>query len=326
MREKRRPRLGQHFLSSPRYQRKIIEALPLRGNELVVEVGPGTGAMTGWLAEEARQVVAVEVDRKLADDLQERFRDRKNIEIRHGDILECDPGEVCRDFHEPKCFVFGNLPYHISSPFLQHIFGFTPFLSGMGLLLQYEVAGRIGAAPGRRAYGFLSVLTQYYSRPKLLWKVPPRAFAPPPQVESAFMQFEFPGAGKDDAIEDEEAFLISSALASGKSARRWSTIWRRPCLAETSPICLPNWGWIPASGRNRSTWKYSRRFTGGWATGSVRCFVGDFKCLCYDSNRHNIQGGKDDFQQHFEGHSARRLGRVWNEYDGPRGGRCSPDH
>ena len=207
MREKRRPRLGQHFLSSPRYQRKIIEALPLRGNELVVEVGPGTGAMTGWLAEGARQVVAVEVDRKLADDLQERFRDWKNIEIRHGDILECDPGEVCREFHEPKCFVFGNLPYHISSPFLQHIFGFTPFLSGMGLLLQYEVAGRIAAAPGRRAYGFLSVLTQYYSRPKLLWKVPPGAFAPPPQVESAFMQFEFPGAGKDDAIEDEEAFL-----------------------------------------------------------------------------------------------------------------------
>ena len=90
MREKRRPKLGQHFLSSPGYQRKIIEALPLQGNELVVEVGPGTGAMTGGLAKRAGQVVAVEVDRRLADDLEERFRDRKNVEIRHGDLLEFD--------------------------------------------------------------------------------------------------------------------------------------------------------------------------------------------------------------------------------------------
>ena len=207
MREKRRPKLGQHFLSSPGYQRKIIEALPLQGDELVVEVGPGTGAMTGGLAERARRVVAVEVDRRLADDLEERFRDRKNVEIRHGDILEFDPGGLCREFRVPKCFVFGNLPFHISSPFLQHIFGFAPYLSGMGLLLQYEVAGRIVAAPGRRAYGFLSVLAQYYSRPKLLWKVPPEAFAPPPQVQTGFVQFEFPGAGKDYGIEAEEGFL-----------------------------------------------------------------------------------------------------------------------
>ena len=104
MREKRRPKLGQHFLSSPGYQQKIIEALPLQGDELVLEVGPGTGAMTGGLAERARRVVAVEVDRRLADDLEKRFRDRKNVEIRHGDILEFDPGGLCREFRVPEMF------------------------------------------------------------------------------------------------------------------------------------------------------------------------------------------------------------------------------
>ncbi len=207
MRGNQRPKLGQHFLVSPEHQKKILESLPLRGNDLVVEVGPGNGVMTGCLADRAGQVVAVELDRELASNLKERFKGQRNVQIRQGDILNFDLADLCREFQIQTCFVFGNLPYYISSAFLQRIFRFSSFLSGMGLLLQREVAGRIAAAPGCRAYGFLSVLVQYYSCPKVLWRVPPRAFSPPPKVQSAFVDFIFPGKEEIHDIKEREDFF-----------------------------------------------------------------------------------------------------------------------
>ena len=207
MRGNQRPKLGQHFLVSPEYQKKILEVLPLRGGDLVVEVGPGHGAMTGGLADRAGQVVAVELDRELASDLQKRFKGQRNVQIRQGDILNFDLADLCQEFQIQTCFVFGNLPYYITSAFLQRIFGFTSFLSGMGLLVQREVAGRIAASPGSRAYGFLSVLSQYYSCPKVLWRVPPEAFSPPPTVQSAFVEFRFPGEGEIHDVTEREAFF-----------------------------------------------------------------------------------------------------------------------
>lgn len=207
MRGKQRPKLGQHFLVSPEHQKKILEALPLRGSDLVVEVGPGNGAMTEGLADRAGQVIAVELDKKLVSYLQKRFKGYGNVQIRQGDILNFDLADLCGEFQIQTCFVFGNLPYYISSAFLQRIFGFASFLSGMGLLLQREVAGRVAAVPGRRAYGFLSVMAQYYSCPKVLWRVPPVAFSPPPTVQSAFVEFVFPGRGGIRDTKEKEAFF-----------------------------------------------------------------------------------------------------------------------
>ena len=205
--KRKRPKLGQHFLSSIHYQREIIAALPIGSEDLVIEVGSGKGAVTGLLAERARQVVAVEVDAVLAESLERQLSGFENLQVRRQDILETDIAEVCKGHGAERCFLFGNLPYFITSPFLRHAFGFVERLRGMGLLIQLEVAERITSAPGSKAYGFLSVMSQFYSRPKILLHVPPEAFTPPPKVQSAFVRFDFPGKGSELEVPNGKAFL-----------------------------------------------------------------------------------------------------------------------
>ncbi len=184
-----RPKLGQHFLADARFRRRIVEALNLHPDDLVIEIGAGRGAMTSLLAERARRVVAIELDSRLAKHLREVFADEQQIEVLSADILSTDIGGICRRHEAEKCVVFGNLPYYITSPILQHLLAFRAWLRGMTLLVQREVVERLTAEPGTRAFGYLSVLAQVYSRPRLLFGVPPGAFAPPPRVRSALVEF-----------------------------------------------------------------------------------------------------------------------------------------
>jgi len=202
----RRPKLGQHFLSSAGYRRRIVEALDLQGDDLVIEIGPGRGAMTEPLAERVRQVVAVELDASLAEVLQRRFIG-KNIEILSGDILQTDLAEVARRHRVEKCFVFGNLPYYITSPIVHHLMEFASTIRGMALLVQREVADRLTARPRSRAYGYLSVLAQFLSEPRLAFVVPPGAFAPPPKVQSALVDFRMRCKFPDWVRDDQACFL-----------------------------------------------------------------------------------------------------------------------
>ncbi|HMD96514.1 MAG TPA: 16S rRNA (adenine(1518)-N(6)/adenine(1519)-N(6))-dimethyltransferase RsmA [Terriglobia bacterium] len=197
MASRRRPKLGQHFLADPRFRRRIVDALPLSQGELVVEIGPGRGAMTGLLVERASRVVAIELDSALVEALRREFHGETHLEVIETDILATDIGQLCRERHAEKCFVFGNIPYYITSPILHHLFGFHASICGMALLMQYEVAARLIARPGRREYGYLTVLARAFSSPRLLLQVPPGAFSPPPQVSSALVGFEMrppPGA------------------------------------------------------------------------------------------------------------------------------------
>lgn len=186
----RRPKLGQHFLVDNHVRQRIVESAPLEANDLVIEIGPGRGAMTGLLAARARSVVAVELDAALAEQLQEKFGGDPRIEIAKGDILSTDLADTCHRHGAADCFVFGNLPYYITSPILHHLFRYRKSIRGMALLVQREVAERITAAPGSRAYGYLSVLAHLYSEPRLAFSVRPGAFSPPPKVQSALVQFE----------------------------------------------------------------------------------------------------------------------------------------
>jgi 16S rRNA (adenine1518-N6/adenine1519-N6)-dimethyltransferase len=203
---KRRPKLGQHFLASEAYRRRIIEALGLRGDDLVIEIGPGRGAMTELLAERVKQVVAAELDASLAEALQQQFLG-KNIQILAGDILTTDLAAICRRHGVEGCFVFGNLPYYITSPIIHHLLDFAPWIRGMVLLVQREVADRLTALPGSRAYGYLSVLAQSYSEPRLAFVVPPGAFAPPPKVQSALVDFRMHSKFPDWVRDDQARFL-----------------------------------------------------------------------------------------------------------------------
>jgi 16S rRNA (adenine1518-N6/adenine1519-N6)-dimethyltransferase len=186
----RRPKLGQHFLASPAFRRRITDALPTRRDDLVIEIGAGRGAMTPLLAERAACVVAVELDSRLAEHLQKEFSGREGIEILQADILKLDVAELCRSHGVEQAFVFGNLPYYITSPILHHLLESASHIRGMAFVVQREVALRITASPGARAYGYLSVLAQCYSRPRIAFSIPPGAFAPPPAVHSALVTFE----------------------------------------------------------------------------------------------------------------------------------------
>lgn len=192
----RRPKLGQHFLASPGYRQRIVDALPLHPEDLIVEIGPGRGAMTALLADRARRVVAVELDEKLAQDLTVEFQADLPVEIIHADILSTDFSSLCRKYGSDQCFVFGNLPYFITSPIIHHLMDSARWIRGMALLVQREVAMRVTARPGSRDYGYLSVLVRLHSEAIIALRVPPGAFSPPPKVHSALVLFsmrpEFP--------------------------------------------------------------------------------------------------------------------------------------
>lgn len=203
----RRPKLGQHFLADARYCSRIVDALGLRADELVVEIGPGHGAMTELLASQAQGVVAIEVDNGLVNELQQKFRQTPNIEIIHADVLTTDIAAICHERKVSQCYVFGNLPYYITSPVIHHVLGFAANVRAMGLLVQREVADRLVAQPGSRDYGYLTVFANLYSDPKAVLQVPAGAFSPLPKVQSAFVRFAMHPADFNVKGENEQEFL-----------------------------------------------------------------------------------------------------------------------
>ncbi len=216
------PKLGQHFLSDTRFRRRISDALNVHADDLVIEIGAGRGAMTGLLAERAWRVVAIELDAVLAQKLKEKLSAEPRIEILEADILTVDIARICRRYEVEKCVVFGNLPYYITSPIIHHLFSFRSCIRAMVLLVQREVAMRLVAEPRTRAYGYLSVLTELYSRPSITLRVPPGAFSPPPQIHSALVGFEmrarFPEgfeAGEGSALPTKEKTEARRALLPG---------------------------------------------------------------------------------------------------------------
>ena len=202
-----RPKLGQHFLRDRRFQRRIVESLAIQSNDLVCEIGAGRGAMTELLAARARQVVALEVDPELARRLQQKFSKRLGIEVFEADILLSDFASLCRRYEREQCFVFGNLPYYITSPILHHLMDYARWICGMGLVVQREVADRLSALPGSRPYGYLTVLTQLSTNPRIEFGIPPGAFSPPPKVDSALVSFQMKPERTRLPAEERKALL-----------------------------------------------------------------------------------------------------------------------
>jgi 16S rRNA (adenine1518-N6/adenine1519-N6)-dimethyltransferase len=157
--------------------------------DVVIEIGPGRGAMTALLAERARKVIAIEIDGALAQGLQEDFRNEPRVQIIPADVLHVDLSALCRQEGVAHAFVFGNIPYYITSPILHHLFGQRESIRSMGLLMQREVAERLTAQPGTRDYGYLTIAAQMYSQPQITLAVPPGAFSPAPKVQSSLVTF-----------------------------------------------------------------------------------------------------------------------------------------
>ena len=180
----KRRALGQHFLRDVGIARAIAELLAPTDRDLVVEIGPGEGALTGELARRSGRLIALEVDRALLDRLRRRWPE---VEVLQADARTWDYGTLVRP-PGGRVLVVGNLPYSVSKPIVTALHAARGSIDVMALMLQREVAERLAAPPGGKVYGALSVLTQAGCEVELALRVPPGAFRPPPQVDSAVVR------------------------------------------------------------------------------------------------------------------------------------------
>ena len=194
-----RKSLGQHFLADRRILGRIADALELTGDETVIEVGPGRGALTAELLPRCRRLVVIEYDRALAALLRERYAAEPKLEVVEADVLETD---FARAAGTDDFLLVGNVPYYITTPILFHALE-RPRPRRAVYLVQREVADRAAAPPGSRTYGALSVNVQAVATVRSLFRVPPGAFQPPPKVESAVIRVD----PRDDPVvaPEEEA-------------------------------------------------------------------------------------------------------------------------
>lgn len=186
----KRKALGQHFLTSPSVLRKIITVIDPRQDDLIIEVGPGRGALTWPLAARCRRLIAIEKDAGLIPGLL--GKKPENTDILERDVLDVDLGELIRRETRPgsRVKVVGNLPYSISSPFLFKLLDEPGPVSWGVFLLQKEVAERVAAQPGSKRWAPMSILFELDFRVRLCFSIPPGAFSPPPRVQSALVSLE----------------------------------------------------------------------------------------------------------------------------------------
>ncbi|HEX9124873.1 MAG TPA: 16S rRNA (adenine(1518)-N(6)/adenine(1519)-N(6))-dimethyltransferase RsmA [Methylomirabilota bacterium] len=179
--------LGQHFLRDDTVAERMVALLQPTPRDLVVEIGPGLGALTSRLARAGGRLLALEVDEVMARALIDRFAEAAHVEVLLADARSYNYSGLSALKPDPagRVLVVGNLPYSVSKPILQALVEAGPVLDEMALMLQKEVAERVAAPPGGKTYGSLSVLTQLACEARLAFTVPPGAFRPPPQVDSA---------------------------------------------------------------------------------------------------------------------------------------------
>jgi 16S rRNA (adenine1518-N6/adenine1519-N6)-dimethyltransferase len=204
-------KFGQHFLTDRHYIERIVGAIAPEANDVMVEIGPGPGALTAPLVERLDHLHAVEIDRDLAAALRVRFATTK-FTLHEADVLAFDFAEM-----GPRFRAVGNLPYNISTPFLFHLADFADALIDATFMLQKEVVDRMVAAPDTEAYGRLSVMLQYRFQMKRLFDVPPGAFTPPPKVNSAIVRM-VPLASDRPRAKDDARF--AAIVTAGFGQRR----------------------------------------------------------------------------------------------------------
>ena len=198
-------KFGQNFLIDTHVLEKIISAAGITKNDCVLEIGPGIGTMTQYLAENAGHVVAVEIDRNLIPILKETLADYDNVTVINEDILRVDIKALAEVYNGGKPIkVVANLPYYITTPIIMGLFESGVPIDNITVMVQKEVADRMKEGPGSKDYGALSLAVQYYAEPEIVANVPPNCFIPRPNVGSAVIRLtrhkEMPVQVKDPAL------------------------------------------------------------------------------------------------------------------------------
>lgn len=224
--------LGQNFLHDQHYSKKIADALNVQPNDKVIEIGPGTGALTQWLFPQQIDYTAIELDQRAIEDLKLKFGNE--INVIHSDVLEIDFNRFFTS--DKKLKVIGNIPYYITSPILFHLLEFRKNLDCFVVMIQKEVADRISAKPDSKEYGILSVQFQYFCKVENLFKVPAGAFFPVPNVDSAVVKFTFKNESELESV-DEVYFrkLVRQSFSMRRKTLRNNL---KPFLVDESKISV----------------------------------------------------------------------------------------
>jgi len=224
--------LGQNFLIDPNILRNIVSHADLTKDSAAIEIGPGIGALTEHLARAAGKVVAFEIDQRLLPVLADTLSPYDNVDIIHADILEADVKQIfeeqLQDYKD--VMVVANLPYYVTTPILLKLLMDRLPIRGLVVMMQKEVADRITASPGTKAYGSLSIAIQYYMQTEIAMIVPKAVFMPQPNVDSAVIKLTRREAPPVQVIDEEFLFKVS----------RGSFVQRRKTIINNLQSSLPN--------------------------------------------------------------------------------------
>lgn len=209
---------GQNFLIDAGALEGIIESAGVTKDDFVLEVGPGIGTLTQYLAAHARKVCAVEIDRNLLPILEDTLKDWDNVEVVPGDILKTDIGQIAeRENGGRPIKVVANLPYYITTPIILGLFESRAPMESMTVMVQKEVADRMQAGPGSKIYGALSLVVQYHSEPRIDFIVHPNSFLPQPGVDSAVVTLK---RHRQPPVEVKDEKLLFDLIRASFNQRR----------------------------------------------------------------------------------------------------------
>jgi len=211
-------KFGQNFLIDTHVLDKIIGAAGVTKDDCVLEIGPGIGTMTQYLAENARHVVAVEIDSNLIPILNETLADYENVTVIHADILKVDINQITEQYNGGRPIkVVANLPYYITTPIIMGLFENLVPIDNITVMVQKEVADRMQVGPGSKDYGALSLAVQYYADPYIVANVPPNCFMPRPNVGSAVIRLT---RHKEPPVKTEDPGLMFRLIRASFNQRR----------------------------------------------------------------------------------------------------------
>lgn len=207
-----RKKFGQNFLIDGNILEKIVDAAQIEETDCVLEIGPGIGTMTQYLAERAKSVVAVEIDANLIPILQDTLSSYNNVTVINNDILKVDISSIVEEQNAGNPIkIVANLPYYITTPIIMSLLEKHVKLQSITIMVQKEVADRMKAEPGTKNYGALSLAVQYYTRPEIITNVPASCFMPRPNVDSTVIQLVRYEKPPVEALDEEYLFDVIRA-------------------------------------------------------------------------------------------------------------------
>ena len=217
---------GQNFLTDTNILQKIVDTAEIDKNINVIEIGPGIGALTEFLAESATEVMAFEIDDRLVPILADTLRDFDNVTVVNQDILKVDLAQYMAEFKNPDLpiKVVANLPYYITTPILMHLIESGIPFSEFVVMMQREVADRISAQPNTKAYGSLSIAVQYYMTAKVAFIVPRTVFVPAPNVDSAILKMVRRDQPAVEVQDEKFFFKVSKASFVHRRKTLWNNL------------------------------------------------------------------------------------------------------